>query len=83
MSFLRRIARADAQLQREAIRPLDEAVALAAMWDEPDPEPLGVNERKHRGGKAGPAQRGTDHNVAISTRRHYEALAARARAEMN
>lgn len=81
MTFDRRKDRADRRLQHEAMRPLDEAVLLAAMFDHP--EPLGVNERKHRGGKAGPAQRGTDHQVAVSTRRHYELLALQARAEMN
>lgn len=75
MSFDRRIARADAKLQREAMRPLDEAVLLAAMWDEAEPEPPVI--RHHMGAKAGALHRGPG-NVAISTLRHYETMAMRA-----
>lgn len=75
MSFDRRITRANIKLQREAMRPLDEAVVLAAMFDDPDPEPVVI--RQHMGAKAGALHRGAG-NVAVSTLRHYSILAEQA-----
>src|SRR6185369_11818022 len=76
MSFDRRIARADAKIQREAMRPLDEAARLADLFDDPEPT---VVVHSHLGAKAGALHRGPG-NVAVSTRRHYEVLAQQAAA---